>query len=360
MNFNKIILAFLGLGTANLMMAQENSNPLKISAYAEVYAQYDANNPESNTRPDFVYSLNRNNEVSVNLALVNFNYETQRVRANLGVGFGSYMNANYAAEKGVLKNIYEANVGVKLAENSDLWFDAGVLPSHIGSESAVGMDCPTLSRSIMAENSPYFETGVRLSYNSPNGQWYLAALALNGWQHIERPDGNTTPAFGYQVTYTPNEKFSINASSFVGNEMPDTEKKMRYFHDLYATLNVSPRVSFVGTFDIGAQQKIQNNRDYSTWYGASLIGQFGVSEKTRLALRGEYYNDKDGVMIASGTTNGFKTFGVSANVDYQILPNLVWRTEVKNLSSKNEIFAKRDGKTSDNSLSLLTSLSVKF
>ena len=51
-------------------------------------------------------------------------------RANIALAVGTYMNANYAAEPGVLKNIYEANAGVKISNNKNIWVDAGILPSH--------------------------------------------------------------------------------------------------------------------------------------------------------------------------------------------------------------------------------------
>src|SRR5690606_24702719 len=159
-------------------------------------------------------------------------YENKRVRANLGLGIGSYMNANYAAEEGVLKNIYEANVGIKLSKEHDLWLDAGVMPSHIGFESAIGADCYTLTRSILADNSPYFETGAKLSYSTKNGKWDMAVLVMNGWQRIQRVEGNSTPALGHQLTYRPSEKITLNSSSFIGNDKPDEAKQMRYFHNL--------------------------------------------------------------------------------------------------------------------------------
>ncbi len=76
------------------------------------------------------------------------------------------MNANYAAEPGILGNFYEGNVGIKLSENNNLWLDVGVFPSHIGFESAVGKDNWALTRSLNAENTPYFESGAKVSYTS--------------------------------------------------------------------------------------------------------------------------------------------------------------------------------------------------
>jgi len=76
--------------------------------------------------------------------------------------------------------------------------------------------------------------------------------------------------------------------------------------------------------------------------------------------RGEYYQDEKGVIISTGTENGFKTFGYSFNADYQIFPNLVWRTEIRNLSSKDAIFMNRTDEFNKNSLTATTALAISF
>lgn len=349
------------LGAVGSLHAQNTEERmLTIGGYAEVYYQHDFNNPTSNTRPGFVYSHNRNNEVSVNLGMIKAAYETEKVRVNLGLGVGSYMNTNYAAEEGVLKNIYEANLGVKLSRTSDLWLDVGILPSHIGFESAIGADCFTLTRSMMADNSPYFETGARLSYGTDNGKWNIALLILNGWQRIQRVEGNSTPAFGHQLTYRPSEKVTLNSSSFIGNDFPDDKRKMRYFHNLYGQFELSRQFSLIAGLDIGAQQKEKSSSDYDTWYTSVLIAKYSPIQKLSVAARAEYYNDINGVIVASGTENGFRTFGASLNVDYRVLPNLVWRTEVKTLNSKDAVFLDRDDMMKKGNPVAITSLAVHF
>ncbi|WP_026977670.1 porin [Flavobacterium tegetincola] len=358
----KISLAALTFCFSAVVFAQEDQpkNPFTISGYAETYFQYDANNPDNNTRPGFIYSHNRNNEVSLNLGFVKANYETEKVRANLALAAGSYMNANYAAEPGVLKNIYEANVGFKVGKSQNLWITAGILPSHIGYESAVGADCFTLTRSIMAENSPYFEAGAKITYISPSGQWELTGLYLNGWQRIQRVDGNTTPGFGHQIVYRPSSKFSLNSSSFIGNDKPDDLRQKRYFHDFYVAFDLTSKVKLLAGFDMGWEQAAPQSDDFNKWCAASVMAQLMATEKLNFALRGEYYQDKKGVIIATGTQNGFETYGISLNADYKITPNLMWRTEVKNYSSEDAIFAKNTAEISDNSFSVVTSLAIKF
>lgn len=356
-----IMFSIVFLGAAISLFGQEEARKnLVINGYAEVYYQQDFNNPKSNTRPGFVYSHNRNNEVSLNLGLMKAAYETENTRANLGIGLGSYMNANYAAESGVLKNIYEANVGIKLSRKHNIWIDAGILPAHIGFESAIGADCYTLTRSMMADNSPYFETGAKLSYGTDNGKWNMAVLILNGWQRIQRVDGNTTPAFGHQLTFRPSDKVTLNSSSFIGNDFAESEKKMRYFHNLYGQFQISNQFAFIAGFDIGIQQKSKGKDKYDTWYTPVIIAQYRPNEKISITARGEYFDDKNAVIIASNAEQGFQTFGTSANIDYHILPNVVWRTEVKNFKSKDALFLGRDQAMKKDNSSLTTALAIRF
>jgi hypothetical protein len=71
----------------------------------------------------------KHNEVNLNLGFIKGTYNTQNVRANFALATGTYMNANYAAEPDVLKNIYEANAGIKISKKKDLWIDAGIFSS---------------------------------------------------------------------------------------------------------------------------------------------------------------------------------------------------------------------------------------
>lgn len=357
----KIATVALSLILSSAALAQEEKkNPLTFSGYAETYFQYDTNNPDNNTRPGFIYSHNRNNEVNLNLGLLKATYDTGIVRANLALAAGSYMNANYSAEPGVLKNIYEANVGFKVLKSQNLWITAGILPSHIGFESAVGADCITLTRSIIAENSPYFEAGAKITYVSPSGQWELSGLYLNGWQRIQRVDGNTTPAFGHQLIYKPTNKITLNSSSFIGNDKPDDVRQRRYFHDFYGQFELTSKVKLMAGFDLGWEENSSQGDQYNKWYGASAMTQIIVTDKLNLAVRAEYYQDKKGVIIVAGNSNGFETYGASVNSDYKISSNLVWRMEVKNYSSRDAIYIKRGGGTTNESLVLSTSLAVKF
>ncbi|MBL0740001.1 porin [Chryseolinea lacunae] len=358
----KNIVLFLLLAVSQVSVAQEESkrSPFTINGYVEAYYSYDFNKPQNNTRPAFVYSHNRHNEVNLNLGFIRGAYNTDNVRANLALMTGTYANANLAAEPGVLKNIYEANAGIKLSSKKNLWVDAGIFSSHIGFESAVGKDCWNVTRSILADNSPYYEAGAKISYTTDNGKWFLSGLILNGWQRIQRVDGNSLPSFGTQITFKPNANVTLNSSTFVGTDKPDSARQMRYFHNFYGLFQITSRFGLTVGFDYGLEEKNPETTSTNTWFSPVLIAKYAASEKVTLALRGEYYDDKNGVIIATGTADGFRTTGVSANVDYQVLPNAVWRLEVRNLKSKDEVFARGGKGPSKTDTFVTTALAISF
>ena len=319
---------------------QPVANPLTFSGYVEGYYSYDFNKPGNNTKPGFLYNFNRHNEFNVNLGFVRGTYATDRVRGTVAIGIGTYMNANYAAEPGTLKNVYEANAGYKLSAKKNLWLDIGILPSHIGFESAVGKDNWNVTRSLIAESTPFFQGGARLSYITNNGKLTLAALAINGWQRITRVDGNSLLSYGTQIFYKPSDNVTLNYSTFIGTDKPDSARLWRYFHNVYGIFQFTPKVGFTAGFDIGTEEKYVNRKGTNTWYGLSGILRFTPAAKYAIAVRGEYYNDENGVIIATGTRNGFKTTGASINFDYLPQSNVTLRFEARTFDSKDDIFTK--------------------
>ncbi|MFZ1530187.1 MAG: porin [Ferruginibacter sp.] len=356
---NIIIIVFLLFLNTLAATAQTDSSvsPLTISGYLETYYSFDFGKPLDHNRPPFFYSHNRHNEFNLNLGFLKAAYSKNNIRANLALATGTYMNANLAAEPGVLRNIFEANAGVKISKTKNLWIDAGIFASHIGFESAVGKDCWNPTRSLLAENSPYYESGARVTYTSPNEKWMFSGLLLNGWQRIQRADGNNTPAIGHQITWKPNSKITLNSSSFIGNDKPDSVRQMRYFHDLYGIFQLTEKAALTAGFDIGFEQKSKGSSNYNNWYALVLILKISPNAKNNFAARVEYYSDASGVIIGTGTPNGFKTWGYSANYDHAIRENILWRIEARGLSAKDAIFLK-DGVTSKSNFFLTTSLAI--
>ncbi len=320
----------LALFCATALNAQTDSSktekkiPVTFDGYVDAY--YAWSSPKTTLFGNYIpgyYSHARRNEININHALLTAHYKTDNVRANLGLHAGTYASANGP------DMVYEANAGFKLAKG--LWVDAGIMPSHIGIETAISKDNATLTRSIAAEYSPYYETGVKLTYECGD-KWTFAGLFLNGWQNVYK-SGNSI-AGGTQITFKPNDRLTFNSSTYYGESpdfisIPFYNVPTRFFHDFYFTWKVNDKFDLSGLFDIGfQQQKMPTLTRKEKWMTSALIGRYAFSDKWKLAVRGEYINDEIGVQARFQNT-----MASSLNLDYSPYKNVWLRAEGKYLKS---------------------------
>ncbi len=334
-------------------IAQEKSEfKIFFSGFIETYYSYDLDKPTSDSKLPFMYNYNRQNEFNINIGLLRAKLEYENSYASIALHSGTYVEDNYASEK--IKYISEAFVGLNLDKSNKHAIEVGILPSYIGFESATTAANLTLTRSLLAENSPYFVTGVKYNYK-PSDKWNFSALLTNGWQRINKPQKDVAPSLGTQVVYKQDASSTFNWSTFIGKEFNGTDFKMRYFSNLYFDKKWNDKWRTIAGFDYGTQT-LEDSKNAS-WLSPVFIAQYSINSKWQTALRAEYYQDEKNVIIA--TLDAFKTTGTSLNLDY--LPNskVKLRTEARYLNSKNEIFAKGSGFTNSNFF-VTTSLGLEF
>ena len=331
---------------------------VSVSGFIDVFYAYDFNLPETNYRQPFFYNYNRHNEFNLNFGLMKVNVKHPKYRGNFSIQAGTYPEDNYAKESPIMQHIFEANAGFPLNSKKSLWLDAGVFSSHIGFESAISIDNWTLTRSILAENSPYYVTGALLIY-SPNERWEMVGLLLNGWQSIKKIPGNSLLSIGTQVKHTIGEKLIFNLSTFIGTNDPDTARRMRYFNNLYAQISINQKLGFIVGFDIGVQQTEKFSSQYNFWYSPVLITQYKITDNWVMAVRGEYYADEKGVIIATVSPEQFKCSGLSLNLDYYFFKKSAYRIEARYMKSENKIFERQSKFVTDNFF-LVNSIAISF
>ena len=331
---------------------------IEFNGFIDVFYVFDFNKPTTNSRQNFFFNHNRHNEFNLNLGLIKLNVNHKKYRANFALHAGTYVNDNYANEPQILKNINEANIGLSLSQKNKLWLDIGILSSHLGFESAISIENPTLTRSISAESSPYFSTGAKITYK-PNENWEVSGLILNGWQRIQRLQGNSLPSFGSQINLYPNQKVKINWSTFIGTDDPDSTRRMRYFSNIYGIFHLSEKFELITGFDFGLQQDTKKSVSYNYWLTPVFIAQFSFTEKWKTSIRAEYYEDRSGVIIPTTTPSGFVTTGISFNIDYSPIEQIICRLEGRWLNSKDKIFQAKKTPTNDN-VFIGTSIAIKF
>lgn len=350
----------LSLLISSSIFAQDSSwtktPEVKFSGFVDAYYSYDFNTPDG-PRQSFFYNHNRHNEFNINLALFQTELSHDKYRARLSLQSGTYAADNYSAEQPIMRNLHEAFVGIALDKKNKLWLDAGIFSSHLGFESAVSADNYTLTRSFVAESSPYFLSGAKLTY-TPNEKFEFSAILTNGWQRIQKVSGNSMLSGGTQFTHTVSKNFKYNWSTFIGTDDPDSTRRMMYFNNFYCEYSIG-KVNVINGFDFGFRQTSKGSSTYSSWLLPVTIVQFPVTKNVSSAFRLEWISDEDEVVISTPPSAGFNTSSFSLNLDYH--PNELYylRIEGRYLNSSEDIFVKDNGLTNSNFF-ITTSLAIKI
>ena len=355
-------LAVLSFSVQVIAQTADSSkaNPItfNIGGGIDTYYAYDINQPESGEIPYFV-SSNKHNQFGVNLAYLSLEVKSDRFKLKMMPAFGTYMNANYAAEEGLLKALYEANASVKLLKKKELWLEAGVLSSPYSSESAMSKDQLMYTRSLAPEYVPYYLGGARLNFQV-NNKLKLALAVVNGWQQLK--DVNSSKAIGTQVEWKPSKKQLINWNTYVGDEQSTANPafRTRIFNDLYWVYTGDKFFTTAINGYYGLQ--LLETGSSSSWYQFNVTSKFTLPNKSFIAARVEYFNDENGVQIQS--INGkdpFECFGAALGYTLAIQENAFLRFEVKELMSvSGQHFRSSSGSPTKNTTLFSVNLSAWF
>lgn len=329
----KIILFALIL-SANTSYANKIDSSIKVNAYLEAFYNITQRNGNINSMPDIYVNHRDLNQLSINAAIVDFNYSKNRMRANAGLMTGSYSRYNYNGNDYDYKNIYQLNIGFELSKKHNIWIDAGIMPSHIGAESVIGADNMTLSRSLNAESTPYYETGLKLSKVSKNKKWNMALLYLNGWQTV-RKSSLYHNVFGTSVVFNDSKNSFGWNTVLIHDVDARTLPKDILFNNLYYKRKLNDKLDVFVGYDFTANT--YSNKAILNWSTATIISSYKFNNKHSISLRAEQYKNYSSNLVESlliYMPNNIDYFSASINHDYRINNSLMFRSELKYIDAK--------------------------
>jgi len=335
---------------------------VSFGGFVDNYYAYDFGRPTNFDRP-FTTQAVRHNEFNVNLAYVEARVSGSRVRGRLALQAGTSVQSNYAGEPTIgavsgpslSRFIQEAVAGYAITPS--LWVDGGIFFSHIGEEGFISRDNLTYTRSLSADYTPYYESGVKLTWQATPRLTALVTV-VNGWQNIS--ENNQDKAVGARLDYAPSTSTTISYYDFFGNEAGSG--LLRIFNGIGLKSNLAPDFTVQWNFDYGTQQKTLGG--HSTWFSSGLIGKLQLKPVAAVSGRVERYQDPDNVLVATPTPTGFKATTASLGLDVSPLGNsrVLWRSEWRGTWATTAVFPKRDaptGTSKSNGL-LVTSLALTF
>lgn len=359
-------LALIVPAFAGAQAVTEPDTALKVGfgGFVDSYYGYDFGRPVNIDRA-FTTQAARHNEFNVNLAYLDATLTGPRVRGRFAAQFGTSVQVNTAGEPRIgsysgpelSRLIQEAYAGYRVTPT--LWVDGGIMLMPFGTESFISRDNWNYTRTIIAENVPYYGAGVRAIWQATPAVTAQLHL-MNGWQNIS--ETNEDKSLGARVDWVVSPGLTLAYDGFLGNDQRDSvDSRIRFFNEVYAQLTLSDRVALRATLDHGTQERANGNGS-DNWNGYSLLARLQATPKIAVAGRFEGYSDPDQVIVGTGQDTGLRATGGSVNVDVIPISKFLWRTELRFLKARDPLFPDRDapgGLAKDNTL-LVTSLALTF
>jgi len=350
----KLIGLIISILAITFQLYSQDNFPLSFSAGIDLYYAYDFNKPLDGDR-QYVTQAARHNEFNLNWGFIKASFNQEKIRANLALHTGTYPQFNYALEPNDLTRlIAEANAGVRIIEK--LWIDAGILPGHIGYGNTFSFDNEMYTHSLLAENTPYYQTGIQLSW-MVNDQFDVKFLVLNGWQNIA--ETNSAKSAGIQLNFRPLDELELNYSNYLGNESTVSgQKKIRFYNNFYTRFKIDEAWHVAASVDYGTQEQWDNS-DQGHIFGIMGLFQFRINQRFHIAGRIEHFNDNKEILVSTGTPNGFKNSNLGVTFDYIPVPYVKCRFEARSFTAADDIYNSGEN-NSQNTFVLVGSIALNL
>jgi len=223
---------------------------------------------------------------------------------------------------------------------SHVRLDAGKFVTPLGLEVIEGWDGANdnASRSFLFGYAiPFTHTGVRISANGPKAS--ALVMVVNGWDNAV--DNNRGKTVAGQLSLTPTPAVSLTVTAITGPERPADDHHLRTVYDLVWTWKLGDLSSVSLNADDGRESGAAPDGGLATWRGAAAYTRIGFSKTFALCLRGEVFEDPQGVR--TGASQRLAEFTLTPEV--RLSPQAIIRADLRVDRSSRSIFETRTGST---------------
>jgi len=313
----------------------KTENKLDFHAFVDVYYAYNPNHPANGRSfiPGTGTTARDANTFGLNLAQIEVSLPADPVGFRIAVGAGTGEEVLHLAEPGgsdAWRHLLLASLTYQTHVGRGLAFEAGIMPAHVGFEAFSSKDNWNYTRSWLGEFSPYYETGLKVSYPFSD-HWSGGLYVLNGWQTIG--DNNSAQTFGTQVAYG-SDKVSASFNTLAGPELANNDSDWRVLGDFVLTVRATPSWSVGASVDVADESRPAGAS--VSWWGAAAYARFAPEgSRYAAALRAEYFDDPDGGI--SGTAQSLSE--ATLTFEYRPVDHLILKVEGRYDRSSEPVFA---------------------
>lgn len=356
----KITLLLTAIICMNIIANSEENLKVKVSGYIDTYVAVENDNQKlengaTNNNRQLTYINPRKNNLGLNIAMINVSANYGKARSTFAIQAGELVNTAYGDGSGLTKTplIQQANVGYNLFDN--VWMDAGYFMTHIGGESFLPKDNWLSSHSLVTYFEPFYQAGLRFSYETEkfNAQLHI----LNGNGMIE--DNNSNKTLGLYLSYKPLENLLISYANVMGNEEADTLPHVNHIlHNVCLQYDFNKELSAKAQFDMATKSdfiKADKSKDDVSYMGASVALKYAFTEQLSSTFRFAYVNNEDGLYAPA-----LKGMGLTLGGEYKPTANSYIRLEgtMYSLDDKFELFMDTDSKPTKSKMELMLNCGI--
>ena len=307
---------------------EEEKKGLQISGFVDVYYQY-----HFNKQPFPTSFTETHNSFTPSMANVVIAQEGEKIGfvADIAVGPRAEVANGYSGSTlSAIKQLF-----VTYAPSEKVTFTLGNFGTHVGYEV---IDAPAnlnYSTSYMFSNGPFYHTGLKADIALGEKFGAMVGVFNDTDTKIDEVSGKH---IGGQLSYEDDKLAAY--FNYIGGKVDDSDEDNEVFAhqvDLTATYTISD------AFGLGLNTTMKSvapdKGDGTSWFGAALYANYAISDAVTLAFRGEFIDDKDGLILGL-PDNSITSITLSGNFK---VDNLTFIPEIRLDSSKEDAFLDSDG-----------------
>ncbi|MEI6433708.1 MAG: outer membrane beta-barrel protein [Bacteroidota bacterium] len=337
-------------------------NHFTFGMYIDTYynATLDSDQDTSNIVP-FSANCPIQDQIRMNIAALEFYYNTDKVRGKLVIQYGDAPNLMASSGSQWIKTIRQANFGFNIVKN--LWVDFGYMLNPVGYESSWAV----LNQISFVTVGGYFEPGsvlgAKLSYKFSDK--FTGGIMIGNPFSLAYAQ-NTHMAGLTFLNYQPLPNLNITYNNFFGNQaLIDAEMKNNIlYNNLIVTYSPIKSISLVGEFDFASQTNSHlppDTNKIASMYSGFLQARYLFGKVFAVSARYEVMNDPNGFLTGVNlfTQRGIRTNGFSLSFEYKPITFGYLRLAYRYLEGYpgSKIFASY---TSDNMHAIIFSTGIRF
>lgn len=219
-----------------------------------------------------------------------------------------------------------------------------------------------ISRSFLFNAAiPLRHLGMLFSYPI-HKVFSINAGVVTGWD--DPHDKNRQPSGMWGFSFTPADQFGLVSSFIYGPEQFNNNGNKRFTMSHVATIKPFDPLALVVEYTYGHEEKasLGGTRD-ATWQGLAAIVSYGWTDRFTTALRGEWFNDRDGSRLGgdfAGTHANVAVGEVTLTGAYKFTKMLLGRVEVRQDWSDRRFYQRGATNGDKNQTTLALQLTYTF